>query len=380
MRLAPFIRGNTKKIIVEWEAFAATLVPAADDMNSRALRNHISEMLAFVTDDIEAPQTSTEQISKSRGEKAKAAGYSAAETHSALRLAGGFSLDQMVSEFRALRASVTKLWEKQLTEPGAADIADLIRFNESLDQILTETVQHYSTKLNESKNLFLGILKEDLSESLGSLATAAGLTLRLGRLHERQAMLVSEMGERAIRATQTVALLLDLTRARLGSGLPVVRQSMDIGFVTKKLTDEMRTAHPRREFDVAVFGNLEGNWDKARVGQLLSNLLGNSVRYGFSDSIIGVKIEGLEKEVVLSVHNEGVPIPAAAIPKIFYSLNRASALDGELHPEAVNLGLGLYISEEIVTAHGGKIAVTSSEKDGTTFTVRLPRTMTTSSI
>jgi sigma-B regulation protein RsbU (phosphoserine phosphatase) len=91
-------------------------------------------------------------------------------------------------------------------------------------------------------------------------------------------------------------------------------------------------------------------------------------------------LEGLEKEVVLSVHNEGVPIPAAAIPKIFYALNRASALDGETHPEAVNLGLGLYIAEEIVTAHGGQIAVTSSEKDGTTFTVRLPRTMTTSSI
>jgi signal transduction histidine kinase len=288
MRLAPFIRGNTKKIIVEWEAFAATLVPAADDMNSRALRNHISEMLAFVIDDIDAPQTSTEQISKSHGKKAKAVEYSAAETHAALRLAGGFSLDQMVSEFRALRASVTKLWEKQLTEPAPVDIADLIRFNESLDQILTETVAHYSMKLNESKNLFLGILKEDLSESLGLLATAAGLTLRLGRLHERQSMLVSEMGERAIRATQTVAHLRDLTRARLGSGLPVIRQSMDIGFVTKKLADEMRSAHPRREFDVAISGNLEGDWDKARVGQLLANLLGNAVQYGFSASKIGV--------------------------------------------------------------------------------------------
>ena len=167
-------------------------------------------MLAFVIDDIEAPQNYTEQISKSHGKKVKAGEYSAAETHAALRLAGGFSLDQMVSEFRALRASVTKLWEKQLAEPIAVDIKDLIRFNESLDQILTETVEHYSTKLNDSKNLFLEILKEDLPESLSSITTAAGLTLRLGRLHERQSMLVSEMGDRAVSASQTVKHLRDL--------------------------------------------------------------------------------------------------------------------------------------------------------------------------
>jgi hypothetical protein len=106
MRLAPYIRANAEQIIGEWEMFAATLVPAAEGMNSRALRNHIKQILAFVVDDVEAPQTDAEQKTKSHGEKIKSVENSAAETHAALRLAGGFSLDEMVSEFRALRASV----------------------------------------------------------------------------------------------------------------------------------------------------------------------------------------------------------------------------------------------------------------------------------
>ena len=380
MRLAPFIRANAKQIIGEWEEFAARLIPAADDMNSKALRDHIKQILAFIADDIEAPQTGSEQVTKSQGDKHPAAGHSAAETHAALRLAGGFSLDQMVSEYRALRASVIKLWEKKLTDPGPVDISDLTRFNESLDQALTESVEHYSHKLSQSKDLFLGILSHDLSETLGALTVAAGLTLRIGRLHERQTMLVSEIIGSAARATETVAHLIDLTRARLGSGLPVVREPMDMGFVTRKVVDEMRGLHPRREFKVKMSGNLEGHWDKARIGQLLSNLLGNAVRYGFADSHIRVTVGGLAEEVVLSVHNEGVPIPSGAISKIFHSLNRAAAQDRKDHPEAVNLGLGLYIAEEIVTAHGGTIAATSSEKDGTTFTVRFPRTMTASPV
>jgi signal transduction histidine kinase len=375
MRLAPYIRANAEQIIGEWEMFAATLVPAAEGMNSRALRNHIKQILAFVVDDIEAPQTDAEQITKSHGEKIKSVENSAAETHAALRLAGGFSLDEMVSEYRALRASVTKLWGKQLGTPTLMDFLDLTRFNEALDQALMESIRHYSRKLAASKDLFIGILSQDLTGSLNSVTVAAGLTLRIGRLHEGQMTLVSEIIDNSARGTATVAHLLDLTRARLGSGLPVVVEPVDLGFVSRKIVDEMRKHHQRRDFDVDISNNAEGNWDKARIAQLVSNLLDNAVRYSFADSRIGLRVRSDAEEVTLSVHNEGVPIPPHAIPAIFSSLNRATALDGEVHPESVNLGLGLYIVEEIVTAHGGTIAVTSSEKDGTTFTARLPRCM-----
>ena len=134
MRLAHFIRENSSPIIGEWEKFAQSMTPASDDMSPRALRNHIKQILAFIADDLETSQSKSEQIKKSHGKKSKAPEHSAAETHAALRLAGGFDMDQMVSEYRALRASVIKLWETQLTEPTHADLDDLTRFNEALDQ------------------------------------------------------------------------------------------------------------------------------------------------------------------------------------------------------------------------------------------------------
>lgn len=131
IRLADFIRGSSKKIVSEWETFARTLTPASNDMTPLALRDHIHEILDFIANDIESAQTDEEQIQKSRGEKEKSPLPSAAETHAALRLAGGFDIDQMVSEYRALRASVIKLWSVENTEPKSVDIIDMTRFNES---------------------------------------------------------------------------------------------------------------------------------------------------------------------------------------------------------------------------------------------------------
>lgn len=118
---------------------------------------------------------------------------------------------------------------------------------------------------------------------------------------------------------------------------------------------------------------MKGSWDRARIGQVFSNLLGNAARYSVAHTPIRVKLEGPPEEVVLSVKNYGAPIPSDAIRRIFDSLTRAELPDGEHHPESVNLGLGLYITKEIVTGHGGTIGVTSSQVDGTNFTVRLPR-------
>lgn len=110
MRLGAFIRANSADIIAEWEAFASTLLPAAESMSPLSLRNHIEYILEFIASDIDTPQTDAEQISKSKGKNSKQVD-SVAETHAALRHAGGFNMDQMVSEYRALRASVIKLWE-----------------------------------------------------------------------------------------------------------------------------------------------------------------------------------------------------------------------------------------------------------------------------
>jgi len=372
IRLADFIHENTKQIAGEWETFARTLTPAANDMTPLALRDHIQEILAFIVSDINSPETSLEQIEKSQGGKERTSASTAAETHAALRLAGGFDIDQMVSEYRALRASVIKLWSRANTQMNSTDIIDLIRFNESIDQELAESVSHYTQKVSYSKDLFMGILSHDLRNPLNVISMSAQMLLGMGAVNERQTILTKQICESTSRITQIVNDLLDVTRARFGSGLPVIRAPMDMGFVSRQLVHEMQAAYPARTILLETSGDLQGEWDKARIGQVLSNLMGNAVQYSFKESSIDVMVKGGLEEVVLSVHNQGVPIPPEKFGTLFVSLTRAVTDEGD-HPMEVNLGLGLYITEEIVVSHGGTIDVTSSKEDGTTFTARFPR-------
>jgi signal transduction histidine kinase len=342
-QIATFIRANSKQIIAEWESFARTLVPAADGMSPLSLRNHIHYILAFIADDIETTQDDAAQIKKSHGEKPKDTMDSVAETHAALRQAGGFNLDQMVSEYRSLRASVT-----------------------------TESISYYSKKADHSRDIFLGVLSHDLRNPIGAMLMSAELATKIGSLSERQTMLMDQVVSSAERATSILNQLLDLTRARLGSGLRIIREQVDMAFITRQLLEEMRSLHPRRTFTLDVSGDTKGEWDRPRVGQVLSNLLGNAVQYGFKDLPIDVAIRGDAKEVSLSVHNQGVPISKDSIRGIFDALIRGGE-DGSDVSNSTNLGLGLYITKEIVSAHGGTVQVASTEKDGTTFTARFPR-------
>ncbi|MEJ0062376.1 MAG: HAMP domain-containing sensor histidine kinase [Alphaproteobacteria bacterium] len=349
------------------------MTPAAADMTSLALRDHIAEILIFVTRDIESTQTAPEQIKKPQGEKLNGLRHSPAELHAALRLAGGFNIDQVVSEYRALRASIIRLWNAEGNGPACQDIMDLTSFNESIDQALMESISYYMKKVNHSKNLFLGILSHDLRTPLSAALMSAQLMPQIGALNERQAMLGLQIVESISRASQIVANLFDLTRARFGSGIPVLRDHMDMGFVSRQLVEEMRTVYPDRMIVLEISGELKGEWDKARVGQVFSNLIGNAVQHGFKETPVSVCVKGTPTEVALSVHNEGVPIPGAMIGKIFDSLTRGREGDDARPAEEGHLGLGLYITKEIIASHGGTICVASSEKHGTTFTARLPR-------
>ncbi len=372
LRLADFIRENTKQIVSEWESFARTLTPAANDMTSLALRNHIHELLAFIVNDIKTPQTNLEQIQKSQGGKEKTSTATAAETHAALRLAGGFDIDQMVSEYRALRASVIKLWSLTKPHMNNLDIIDLTRFNESIDQELAESVSQYTHKVSYSKDLFVGVLSHELRTPLNVISMSAQLMSHKETLNERQMILISQISESTIRITKLVNDLVDMTRARFGSGLPIVRAPMDLEFVSQQLVDEVRSVHQTRTITLEVSGDVKGEWDKARIGQVFSNLIGNAIQYSAKDSPIGVTIKGTQEEVILSVHNNGVPIPTKKMGSLFDPLTRAVIDTGD-HPATVNLGLGLYITKDIIISHGGTIEVTSSEEEGTTFTVRFPR-------
>ncbi|SPA49663.1 protein of unknown function [Cupriavidus taiwanensis] len=141
MRLADFIRRDMSSILREWEAFAATLVPAARHMDAPALRDHAQQILNAVIKDLSTPQTRHAQRQKSLGRSPRLpdAPETAAQTHALLRARHGFNINQMVSEYRALRASVLRLWIDD-GHPGPSDFDDMVRFNEAIDQAVTESV------------------------------------------------------------------------------------------------------------------------------------------------------------------------------------------------------------------------------------------------
>ncbi len=374
-RLADFVRESQSSIVREWVEFARTISPASEKMSKLALEDHIVDILRFIADDLESAQTPRERLDKSRGKGPKDGPFSesAAEIHATLRLADGFDIDQMVSEYRALRASVVKLWLAHHQALASTDIDDLTRFNEAIDQAVTESVARYTKTINNSRNLFLGVLGHDLRNPIGAVSMGAEWIERSGAISPKQAKVVSEIRTAAGRATQILNDLLDLTRSSFGTEIPVVRTKTDIGSLCRQIADEHRAVNPDRRFEETHEGDPMGSCDPARLGQVLSNLLSNAVHYGDVSSPITISVLGNDPETVtITVHNLGPPIPVQTQKVIFQSwLRGEDAKDPSEHD--THLGLGLYISKLITEAHGGDLSVVSDEQEGTTFSLKLPR-------
>ena len=369
--LAEFIRQAPQQIITEWVDFAKTLRPASESMTELQLKDHIKELLAFIADDIESSQTAREQVIKSKGKAPdEPLLYSPAELHAALRLNDGFDLDQMVSEYRALRASVVKLWTASKIVLDNDDVKDLTRFNEAIDQTMTESISHYTKTMTDSRNIFLGILGHDLRTPLGAASMSAQLLGRLGTLNEKQALLATQIVNCSGRASQIVSDLLELTREGFGTEFSLNKAHVDLATIGKELTEELK-AFSSRDIVLKISGDTIGEWDKSRIGQVFSNLIGNAVQYSTPHSPITVSIKGSIDTVAIEVHNMGTPISPEKQHRIFDPLKRGLANVTQIYSE--NLGLGLYITKRIVEIHSGTIEMVSTEKDGTTFIVQLPR-------
>jgi len=374
MGLAAFIRSKEEAIVAEWEAFAQTYLPSAARMNRSALRDHVVGLLRFIANDLETSQTERERSEKAKGQGPKEGGAhdSAAETHADLRFMGGFDTVEMISEFRALRASVIKLWRSEWAQTETAEILpDLLRFNEAIDQVMTESLFRFTNKLNHSGSLFIGTLVHDFRDPLAAVYNSAQALMMRGTLDADQVKLVSQIETSTSRISRLVSDLIDAVLIRLDKGMAIAPAPMDMGTAVQEAAKEVQTAHPDRKLLIETSGDLEGEWDRARVGQVLSSLIGNAVRLGSKTSAIAVAAKGAGPEVILSVHNEGAISPDA-VATVFELLPRGED-ENRIQSDKARLDLGLFITKEIVTAHGGRITVTSSEEDGTAFTVHLPR-------
>ncbi len=367
MRLANFILGNIESIMHAWEDFARSLPPGSR-MNVAALRNDAEQMLRFVAQDMETQQSSREQYLKSiGGGKQPDHDSSAARDHGLARAKDRFSLSELVSEYRALRASVLSLW---LTSPDAdSDMQQVIRFNEAIDQLIAESVQRYSGKLDRDADVFTASIGHDLRNPLNAISMSAQLLDNSRVLSQPEKNAVHQISQSAARMANMINELQDFSRVRLSTTLTINRQLLNVADVCEEVVEEIRAAIPQCKIAFLKSGNTMATVNGERIGQMLSNLVSNAVQHGTPNCDVEVAVQADAEAVTIAVTNEGPQIPAEALERIFEPLFRT---DDSPHANRTHLGLGLYIARTIARAHGGDINVTSTES-GTTFEVRIPR-------
>jgi signal transduction histidine kinase len=375
MKFSTFIRQNLDPIIEDWERFARTLLPSAQTMSVRALRDHSRQMLLAVAADMETRETDAERARKSRGWAPQTVGSETAATvHGALRHHSGFDLVQLVAEFRAMRASVLDQWQRSdegLAGPVAME--EIARFNEAIDQALAESVDSYSTAVATSRDMFLAILGHDLRSPLHGIDMSAAVLLGHDLSEEERHKAALRIRRASKTMGQLVNDLLDYTRARLGSGIPIEKARCDMRRVCTDAVDAVQAAFPARTFVPSFSGDLTIDADAGRMDQALSNLLNNAVQHGDPSQPVSLSAAGSAASVEIRVRNAGTPIPQSALQSIFEPLVQAPADVASDARSKTSLGLGLFIVQQIALGHGGTVGVESSEESGTQFTLSLPR-------
>jgi PAS domain S-box-containing protein len=219
---------------------------------------------------------------------------------------------------------------------------------------------------------FVGVLGHDLRNPLNAITMGAAILERRGAIDGTDARRVKQIASSANRMARMVDQLLDMTRARLGGGIAISRSSTDLVAVVAGAIEELATANPAVEIRQALPAKLVGMWDGDRLAQVVSNLVGNAIEHGELARAVTVTAALDEEQsgtLTLAVHNHGRMIPDRVLPFLFDPFRRGTR---DPNSKTRGLGLGLYITREIVLAHGGSVRVTSSIADGTKFTVTLP--------
>lgn len=372
MRLALFIRENLETILQEWEDFAVTLSPL-NDAGRIKLRDHAKEMLGVICVDLETFQAEQQSIDKSRGKAPDAEGLTAAQSHATDRLNAGFSIEELMAEYRAMRASVLRLWRAKVKRADESDLEDMDRFNEAIDQSLTEAIARYSDLNRDSQNVFMAILGHDVRNPLGAISMGSQLLLQDDELASKHVRVARQIRRSVDRVNDIVSDLLDFSITHLGSGIPVTPAPLNFAVECSGIVDELRMFHADSDIRLELEGDLNACWDRARISQALSNLVGNAIHHGTVNGTVWVSAAACGDDIVWTIQNEGKTISPEELRFMFDPARRFAVRAAEHQNIRGNLGLGLYITLAIVQAHKGTIRVSSTEIEGTTFTVSLPR-------
>lgn len=374
MTFALFIEENVDSVVDEFEAFARTIGESTARLSSGDLRDHAKVVLQAVAADMATTQSSSEQDEKSKGLAPGTLHRQVLETarqHAQHRFEQGFSLPQMVSEYRALRASVIRRWLQQVDTANSGQLEELTRFGEAIDEGLTEAIDWYSKRLEGSRSLLMGILAHDLRSPLAAVRMSAEYLLRAESLQEGELRAATRIASSTERMARYVTDLLDFTRGLLGAGLPLAREQQNLSSLCEDVIDELRAGHPKAILVLEVQAEPTGVWDRSRLCQLISNLVSNAIAHGDSTQPVTITVAEAKASASVAVHNKGAPIASEDLPTLFQPLMQRGT-EHRRPRGSSGLGLGLYIAKQIAMAHGGTLEVVSNADVGTTFTVQLP--------
>ena len=262
---------------------------------------------------------------------------------------------------RHYREAVEALRDRRGRIVGIVGVATDISERRRVQQQLSEALGY--------REHMLGILGHDLRNPINIINMLGSVLLDRHHLAPDARIHMLRIRQAADRMREMIDTLLDFTHARFLGKIPISRVPSDLFQICNDAVDELRVVWPDHNIEVEVRGDARGEWDAARMGQIISNLVGNAATHGDPQTPVCVSIDGTGERVILRVKNQGSPIPGDVLAMIFEPFRRGVPKNNSPR----GLGLGLYIVQQIVLAHDGAIGVDSTAKDGTTFTLQLPR-------
>jgi signal transduction histidine kinase len=367
MRLVKFISTHSAAIVAEAVTYARTLPTLAHEPEA-TLSDHIPKILQAIVEDLGRGQSPRQSRAKALGDAPTEEGApeTAAQTHGRLRAKNGLQTTQLVAEYRALRASVLRLWAD--TEPENVSVIEVIRFNEAIDQAIAESVQFFSDEMDQLRDIFLGVLGHDLrgplhavmltSELISRMVTDPAITAHVGVL--------IRSGRRMSALLDT---LLEYNRSTLGQGMVIHPAEVDLARECGAEVEVLGAALPAADLAFEARGDANAEVDASALRQALGNLVHNAAKYGDGEPI-AILLSGSAESVSLTVTNGGPAIPASQVARIFEPLQRGD--DNRADDSRTSLGLGLFIVEQIAHAHGGTIECVSVP-GRTVFELTVPR-------
>lgn len=245
--------------------------------------------------------------------------------------------------------------------------AELLAFHlDAADRVeLSESQLALEKRTADVREQFIAVLGHDLRNPLASIA--GGLRLLRKKVDPEGENWIKLLQGSVNRMSGMIDNVMDFARARLGGGMQLRLEEGPLEPLIEQIVAEFRNAHPDRLIETEVRLSGKVKMDAGRMGQLLSNLLGNALSYGAPGEPVSVIAKSADKGFAISVSNRGVPIPAETMPHLFTAFQR-----GDVQPNQQGLGLGLYIAQEIARAHGGIISVESNPHE-TTFRAEFPQ-------